>query len=378
MKALFVSGDVGGARALLPIMAECERKAVPFYVFEHGHIVKELPRQWDRVKLNGDLNKKRLTDLFKEKSIGVLVFTSSVKDTLPLLIARQAKHYGIPVIHVLDNWAGYRRNMGMDGLPIFIPDIYTVIDDVSFEGALKEGIDRDVIKMTGQPALASLSKEVHSQYNANFFIKERKSFGFDTNKKLILFISEPVELDQGSSPANPHYRGYTEKTVLTLLCEHLQPYAEDIEVGILPHPREDSAGLLNTWEKCCGTLKGGLIRLSNGRESLFWVDGVAGMNSLLLYEAWLIGKPVISIQPGLRYKTLRVHEKRDGIVFVDSVRDVESKISEWFSKINLNKKISPRPELEFHERAPDKNFEYIEMLLKKNNHNVLHMSTENI
>lgn len=366
MNVLFASGDVGGARALLPVMALCEKKSIPFVMLEHGHIVGEAPKRWKKISLNDPLEPATVKNTLRRNNIGVLVFTSSVKDTLPLTLARGARELHIPVVHVLDNWTGYRRRMGKDGLAAFMPDVYTVPDARACEEAVMDGIDRSIVKITGQPALASLCVEYRSREGETRGAG-RERLGFDPAKTLIVFVSEPVENDQGASPESPQFRGYTEKTVLPLFCEALQSHAEAIEIGILPHPREDKDGLGTLWDKSRGSLAGKLLHLGTGREGLFMADAVAGMASLLLYEAWLLGKPVISLQPGLRQRQSRMLQERNGVVFVDSYDGVVPSVASWVTMLQTGGRKTVRPEAQLHEKAPENMFKVVAGLLNRKN-----------
>lgn len=364
MDVMFASGDVGGARALLPVMRLCEKRSLPFIMIEHGHIACESPIRWKRILPEHVKSENAAKHFFKENKIGVLVFASSVKDPTALTLARQANILGVPIIHVLDSWSGYRMRMETDGLPTFTPDFYTAIDEIAFEEAKKEGIKGTTLKITGQPALASLYEEYifHKRLDVP---EKRKRLGFDPEKALIIFISEPVESDHGNSAEFPQYRGYTEKIVLRSLCKTLQPFSDRIEIGLLPHPREDTNELRNIWSPCRGALQGKIFSGGMGRESLFLGDGFVGMASILLYEAWLLGKPVISLQPGLRLTPLRMLETRDGVVFIDSYEVMHYKLNEWISEIPTLNDTNPRPELQIYKKAPDHVFKLIEKCLKE-------------
>ncbi|MBN2397761.1 MAG: hypothetical protein JXI32_05220 [Deltaproteobacteria bacterium] len=364
MNVLFASGDVGGARALLPVMALCEKELLPFVMLEHGHIVSEAPGRWKKVSPGDQPDATAVESAFKRNDIGVLVFTSSVKDTLPLTLARRARELDIPVVHVLDNWTGYRRRMEKDGMAAFTPDVYTVPDALACEEAVMDGIDRSIVKITGQPALASLCAEYRSREGRDGET-ERKRLGIDPARSLVVFVSEPAEDDQGASPASPQFRGYTEKTVLPLFCEALQPHADAIEMGILPHPREDRNRLAALWEQCRGSLTGTLLHLDTGRGGLFVADAVAGMASLLLYEAWLLGRPVISLQPGLRQAQLRMLQKRSGVIFVDSHEEIIPSVASWVATIQAGNRDALRPEAQLHKNAPGNIFRLVKELLNR-------------
>ena len=127
----------------------------------------------------------------------------------------------------------------------------------------------------------------------------------------MLFVSEPVEMDQGGKDSFPEYRGYTEKEVLPLFCQAAQPFADELFLLIAPHPREDGSALERLWREHRGCLEGRILAAGEGREAAFSSFGVAGMASVLLYESWLLGLPVLS-QPGVRRRDLG-SSCRDGV-----------------------------------------------------------------
>jgi len=339
---LFASGDVGGARSLLPVIKLCEKNGIPFKVLNHGFITTEV---------SGKI-------FFKENAFSTLAFSSSVKDTIPLTLARNAQKAGVPVLHLLDMWSNYRNRLEMDDLPLFKPEIYAVMDNFSAEQTIKSGIANLTVKVTGQPALASLS-DAYNQYftkdnqitskffNQNF---QKKSHGFNPEKSLLLFVSEPVSNDQGESDRSPNFRGYTERTVLELFCKSLQHKAETLEIGILPHPRENISEITEIWNKYKGELKGKIIQKTNGRDAVFMADGISGMASILLYEAWLIGKPTLSIQPQLQASELRMIGNKRGVFFTDTNKNISTLISQWLSAV-YKKEYSINPELTVHKSS---------------------------
>jgi hypothetical protein len=353
MTVLFASGDVGGARALLPVMKVCEDKGLPFVLLAHGHLVQEAPESWPRVYFCCDNNDGAIQNFLQGHDIDRLVFASSVHDTLPLRIARYAKQLGIQVMHVLDNWTGYRRRLETDGLPALVPDVYTVMDACALQAAMRDGVEASVLQVTGQPALASLADELRT-LSADELLEGRKRLGFEQQRLLLVFVSEPVIQDQGAFPTAPHYRGYTEKDVLQLYCRHLQPCAERVEIALLPHPRQDRDALSELWRHCRGALQGSVITGISGREAVWLADGVAGMASILLYEAWLLGKPVISLQPGLRQDALRMLQERQGVVFVDAYAGAEKAIGSWIAALQPGLKHKLHSDMDLHRAAPEK------------------------
>jgi hypothetical protein len=352
MTILFASGDIGGARALLPVMHVCAKKRIPFVLLAHGHLTYEAPQSWPRVYVNGDCTDETIQALLQSHGIDRLAFTSSVHDTLPLSMARTAKQLGIPVMHVLDNWTAYRRRLEMDGLPTLMPDVYTVMDEAALQAAIRDGIAASVLEVTGQPALACLAEDYRA-LSTDEGRARRQRLGCTPERFLLVFVAEPVAQDQGASAEAPQYRGYTEQDVLDLYCRHIQPYAERVHIALLPHPRQNHDALSRLWRCYRRKLQGGICTGMPGREAVWLADGVAGMASLLLYEAWLLGKPVISLQPGLRQNALRMLQQRQGVVFVDTTETAEQAIGKWVEAIQPGRQPVPRSDLDAHQAAPD-------------------------
>lgn len=337
---LFAAGDVGGAQALLPIIQECDGRRVSFFVLEHGCLSAQCPTSWPKALPPKDLDPATVSAWLADRKISALVFGSSVHDTMPLTLARHAQEHGLAVVHVLDNWSSYRRRLEHDGLPLLIPDIYTVMDELAYEAAVVEGVAAECIRITGQPALASLAAE------AAMFAKGEKEEG----ALHLIFVSEPVEADQGGGLESPQFRGYTEKTVLTLLCQALQPYSGQIRLSVLPHPREDRHGLEDSWQAAKGGLRGAILAGGDGRRQVMAADGVVGMASILLYEAWLLGKPVLSLQPGLRTNALRVLAQRAGVCFIDAICQLDAVLDAWVQSLRQGNS-APRSDLLRHRGA---------------------------
>ncbi len=349
MSVLAVSGDIGGGKAVLAVLAELSSRNQRFSIVENGFLAKESPAVWDRIPANLQV----ISEIFASGKIRVLIFSSSIKDSLALQIARIAKQQEVYTIFLLDNWMNYGQRLEIDGEEMFLPDKYLVMDELAFEEGCADGIDSGVLEVAGQPALAELGCQFEKWDKENKRVEFFEKFSFDPKKKLLAFISEPAEADHGADGSNPLFRGYTEKVVLEKLCSILEPFADKYQIAVIPHPREDVEVLSEQWKDCSGKLQGRILELSSGREAVFLADGIAGMCSILLYEAWLLNKPVISIQPGLCKSHLDIMQKREGVYcIVDEVQWSET-LDDWLGEVNcLISKKETRKELELHIQAP--------------------------
>ena len=74
------------------------------------------------------------------------------------------------------------------------------------------------------------------------------------------------------------------------------------------------------------------------------------MSSLLLYEAWLLGHPTLSLQPDLKIEELAQLDEREGLNLCRSVADIPAAV-----KRLINAKYSSgsgRRDLALHKDAP--------------------------
>ena len=355
-KILIGAGDVGGARAVLPALRELEKRGRDFDLLDHGLIVKEAPSHWPRVSV--PQNDSAFQEILSAK-YSAYAFGTSVSDSYPLRIARMARAGGVPVVCVLDNWMNYRKRLETDGEPMLVPDAYAAMDDLARDEAIADGVPADCLRLVGHPAISSLADD----YLASSLETERgetlQHSGLPADgKRLIVFVSEPAEQDQGADARSPGFRGYHEKSVLRLLSRCLQPFHERIQVGLVPHPREDVRQLLAHWEVCRGKLQGGQLAVKSGRHAVFIADGVCGMASLLLYEALLLGKPVLSLQPGLRLSQLEFLRKKGVEAFVTEESVAPERITAWVEETISRASSSAPPlfhsEMDLHRYSPSR------------------------
>ena len=326
MTILVSAIEVGSVRALVPI---CNYLAddVPIVIDNNGFFQEDEVGELEEYLINIPIEDDGLENFIKDQSIRLVLFSVNIHSTRPLQIARMADSLKIPTVHVLDYANNYKYRMELDGKELFEPTRYLVPDEYSRKGAIEESIPQRLIKVVGQPAFADL--------NIKFAINSELENPFkgiiDNIKgvKIILFVSEPVGDDQGSSlEDSPHYRGYTEYNVIDILINSLQNINQKLWFIVLPHPRQDTKKLRETWELLGGN-KYGAVYEGRGEAFLPFVHGVAGMASTLLYEAWLLGKRVLSLQPGLINNSLRMLSEKGGVTFIDQYKIAEDVVANW-------------------------------------------------
>ena len=290
---LFAAGDPGGANAVKPVLLELARRGQNVAVLDHGVLARDLPGH--------------IALLPSSAAFSALCFGTSLTDIVPLTLARQARAQGLPVVTVLDNWVNYRARLEMDGQPLLVPDIYAVMDDKARDEAIADGVPAGCLRVTGHPNLASLADQWRDFQPQSL----RSSLALPPGRELVVFINEPVAADQGTGPDHPGWRGYTEHNALGTLAAGLA--GRNVYVVIIPHPRDDAAQVAHVWEQVQGDVPGRVLAGVPGRPWVMGADRVAGMASILLYESWLLGRPTISLQPGLVRQDLLSIATRPGV-----------------------------------------------------------------
>ena len=338
MTVLFAGGDPGGSRAVRECYTVFKAKGFKCFQLNHGWM-REFS---DNCTLTIDppTNVQDIEFWLKKHEIDVVVFGTSLTDSLPLTIARSAGNINLVTVCVLDNWMNYRERLETDQFSLFIPTIYAVMDDLAAQGAINAGIPDSCIHVTGHPSLSNILLQ---------YEKSNQTLPLTDGKPRFLFVSEPVSEDQGDTSAYPHFRGYTQQDVLKLVCGSLQAYHDKFSLILQPHPRENREKISQVWNDVKGKIDGEISTYKSGRDALFSSDRVLGMASILLYEAWLIGKPVISVQPNLLISDLRILSNRENVFFVDDIKNLDSQISQWF----YAQSAPARPELKLHGFAAD-------------------------
>jgi len=320
MKLAFAAGDVGGARALLPVAKLAAESGLEISAMKHGPFYDEGSKNWNWVDAS----------VFHDQGYWhhrkcALVYATSVSDYAAFQAAALAQSANCPIVHVLDNWSNYGvRLRGPKNMEV-IPDRYLVMDDVAYLGALEDGVPERILRILGHPGLEKLSEE-----NLAF-----RRLG-KTDLYQLLFVSEPVLKDQGAVDSSS-YRGYDEVEVSTLFAKKLAEcgdFPKKSVVWVLPHPRENRFDVERRWDRLANdfNLNFEVLSPDRVRAALHSADAVFGMTSILLYEAWLLGHPVVSIQPNLKRKDMSAIN-RDGVIFCTDPEATEFAINRVYSDL---------------------------------------------
>jgi hypothetical protein len=211
----------------------------------------------------------------------------------------QARAAGVPSLAVLDFWSNLPPRFQHRGQPAWPTHLAVMDAAVAAElRALFPGAG-PALHVTGQPvfdplpALAARAGEVVPPL--------RQALGLAAGERLVLFVSQPLaELRRQPGFAD---WGFDQHQVLAgllpALAARASQHGEKLCLVLRPHPREADAGLRPYLEQAFPGLRLQLERQLPGPALALAADLVCGMNSVLLQEAAYLGRPVLSLQPGL-------------------------------------------------------------------------------
>lgn len=314
---LFAAGDVGGARAILPVARLAHASGYPIKALKHGTFAEEGDPAWDWVDFDGAVK-------LAAGGVAGVIYATSVQDQAAFQLALTAQQAGRPVIHVLDNWASYAQRLYGQDLSgtkaTCVPDVYAVMDDLALEQAKAAGVPPQCLHVTGHPGLAKIEEE-------------RTTYGGPDQSLNILFVSEPASKDSGLA-ADSESRGYDEISVTEQFVQALKMSArkEHLILRVAPHPREDRTAVSERWASLCDGLTNFDLRIvpvDGVRQALHGATHVVGMSSILLYEAWLLERATLSLQPELRYEELKALGHRQGARLCTKSEEVSEVVDAW-------------------------------------------------
>jgi len=215
----------------------------------------------------------------------VLTGLAGGPDSLDIKTLDTARRKGIPCGALLDASMYYSdRVAGPQGEPFFyLPDRIFVLNDFTKREMIDEGFPERILLASGQPVYDYLADVPTGP-------------PLDGESWRIAFFSEDVAA--AAQNRSDQITGYNEETVIETLIEALDDVRGDhpISLTIKRHPKE--AFRNKTYVHSLGFDVRDLSE-ADLAPLLFESHVVCGMTSSLLLEAWLAGRQVVSLQPGL-------------------------------------------------------------------------------
>lgn len=290
IKILIYGCDVGGANALGEVIEAFLKNYSPhkaqLQIFSKGLGYKVWKKRGFPVK---KLFKESKMEKIVEWADIVFTATSYPADTETSLW-RTARVLKKPTVVLLDFWSNYiARFTDPKNGNVLWPDKILVMDEMAKKELINCNAPAECIEITGQPFLERRMKD---------FSNSRISGKAGLNRLNIMFISQPLH----ESPSVKKL-GYDEFSVLDCMVEALNSLVEfdglQPNLIIRPHPRENSKDLKARLDSSDIKFKWSFDKEDNPDKTIGKCQFIFGISSMLLIEAVLANKTVVSIQPGL-------------------------------------------------------------------------------
>jgi hypothetical protein len=293
---LFFSCEPGGAEVLIPVIKlvrkETRHKVV---VCSYGLGAERFAGKGVEYNEIGRLEKNDTAIL--EAYHPDLIITSATslpdRDMSEKYIWHNARCSDIPTLAFLDQWQNYvvRFSGPMPHERLFyLPDYINCINDIGEAEMVAEGFDVNTLVKFGHPYLSSLK-----DYAASVDAQEiRRRLNVGSSEHIVLFVSEAIREHYGRS------RGYDQFDALTLFLELMSHSTRKVRPIIKLHPKDTAheyGRMLDKYKNLHSLL---ITNNLSPVECINVAEEVYGMTSIMLIEAFVLGKNVVSLQPGLQ------------------------------------------------------------------------------
>lgn len=273
-KILFAAQDPGGFNSLVSVIKVLKSRGADIKVF----LANESCLIAKKSKINfldcGNFSEKRLEMAFNKFNPRAVVTATSFGLSLDKKILKLAKKREVPAISVVDFWSNYKvrfSNPGKESLA-YLPNMICVIDEYMKNGMEKDGFNKKILCITGNPFFDGFKKTPK------------------TKESYFLFVSQPFS-ELGISALD-------EGKIFKDFVDSLTEIKVKIPVIIGFHPREKNKGKFKEIISSANIK----IKISkkSGDDLVDNAKIVLGINSMALFCAAIKGKKVVSYQPGIK------------------------------------------------------------------------------
>lgn len=273
---LFCAQDPGGANAILPVILKAaEDEKISYDVLAAEHAVEIFQKRKMKKLLDCTcLSFSDLKKFYSKVNPRVVLLGTSEGYSLEKKVTRIARQHGTKTVSVIDSWMDYAKRYSSSTNPgdlKYLPDIVCVNDEFAKRGAIREGIEPEVIKITGNPHVANSVKKIK---------RTRGKYA----RFNLLFVSQPLR------------RGKISQYSLVRDLYNFPLIGRFHSITIRPHPKE---GLVKKY-----TGKGrGAVHIDRDTDIYKLINNsglIIGISSIILFECAMSGEIVISYQPRTR------------------------------------------------------------------------------
>lgn len=290
-KIFFAAQDPGGFNVILPVIKELKkRKGFILKVFLANQSRDMAKKNRISYQNSNYLTVRKLIQIFKKERPDLIFIATSHRLSIEKKITKIAKAQGIKTCAVIDFWTNYKLRFSdpkSENL-VYLPDYILVIDEIMKREMVEVGFDPKRLIVTGNP----------------FFDTFSSLSGPGQKEEIISFFCQPI-----SEFYNRDYLGYDEIRVFEDLVEVLGKLKVKLPVKIKFHPVTKNLKKFDKIIKNSRLRQGssGQAGLKISIEKKLPVEDlikksklVIGMYTMVLFQAAMMDKKVLSYQPNLK------------------------------------------------------------------------------
>jgi len=294
-KILFFSCEPGGAEALIPVIKLIQGRAgFDVVVVGYGYALDRFrKKRVDCIEIG--LPCPEDFTLFDRYAPDMLITSATSLPSVDMsekLLWRQACLRGVPSLAFVDQWQNYAirfSGCGPDERLAYQPDWINCLNAIGRTEMVGDGFDNAKLLEFGQPYLSSLEDDL----SATDVLRVRESLRIEKGRSIALFVSEPIHEHYGLA------YGYDQYSTLEFFLSSLSEAQQRPEILIKLHPKDDEARFCALAAKYRHLSPQFIKNELSPIECIAVSSFVFGMRSIMLLEAYVLGKRVASIQPGL-------------------------------------------------------------------------------
>ncbi len=299
-RILFFSSEPGGAAILTPVIRLLElEKEYEIVVIGYGHGLKRFRQNGVQCIEIGNIGKGDVGIIGRYKPDFIITSATSLPwfDMSEKHLWYNARNAGIKTLAFIDQWQNYKiRFSGTsdDETLYYLPDYINCIDSTGRIEMISEGFSEGILYPLGHPYLTELKNAYEAlnpeEINRKLDVQNKQV----DPERTLLFVSEAIREHFGT------VRGYDQYQVLEYFLENARKSASEALILIKLHPKDD----INSFNEI--TLQFKDINLMycqdnlSSLECLYTSNYIFGMTSMMLIEGFILGKAIVSLQPGLK------------------------------------------------------------------------------
>jgi len=299
-RVLFFSPEPGGAATLTPVIRLLEQeKEYEIVVTGYGHGLKRFLQNGVKCLEIGNIAKDDMEVIERYEPDFIITSATSLPrfDMSEKHLWHNARKAGIKTFAFIDQWQNYKiRFSGTsdDETLYYLPDYINCIDSTARTEMISEGFSESILYPLGHPYLTEL-KNAYEALNPEDIYRKLKVQNRPVDpERTLLFVSEAIREHFGT------VRGYDQYQVLEYFLENIRKSAPEALVLVKLHPKDD----IKNFDEITSQFKDiNPIYCQDDLSSLECLHAsnyIFGMTSMMLIEGFILGKVIVSLQPGLK------------------------------------------------------------------------------